>query len=123
MQLRLETFRLLLASTKMTRDYRRRPRQWEKTAVGLRTERESDPLGVPGNPMRELHAPLALAAVHSQDNGRLSRRIISGGFNEKEIRTHLCDADRFAVDDQLHLDLCRMGTVILLRDHERNSDS
>ena len=89
----------------------------------LLAECESDPRGIPRNPIRELHLPLAFAAVHSEHNGSFAWRIVTGCFDEKEIRPHLRDADRFALDDQLHLDLGRMGTITLFRDHERNPDS
>lgn len=47
--------------------------------------------------------------------------MVAGRFDQKKIRTHVRDADGFAIGDQPHLHLGRMCAVNLLCDHERNA--
>lgn len=56
------------------------------------------------------HGPTTLALVHLQDDGGLPRRMFPGRFDDEKIGPHVGDADGFAVDNQLHLHLSRMGS-------------
>lgn len=68
----------------------------------------------------QAHDPTTLASAHLQNDGGQSGRMFARRLDDEKIGSHVRDADRFAVDDQLHLHLGRMRSVILLRYHERN---
>jgi len=69
----------------------------------------------------QAHDPTTLASAHLQNDGGLSGRMFAGRLDDEKIGSHVRDADRFAVDDQLHLHLGGICSVILFRNHERNT--
>lgn len=71
----------------------------------------------------QAHDPTALALVDLQNDGGLSGRVFAWRLHDEKVWSHMRDADGFAVDDQLHLHLGRMCSVILFRYHERNTAS
>ena len=71
--------------------------------------------------IRQTHVPTTDALVHLQDNGGLARRIFGRRLDDEKVGTHVRDAQRVAVDDQLHLHFGRIRAVILFRNHERNT--
>lgn len=71
----------------------------------------------------QAHSPASLALVHLQDDGGLAGWMFGWRVDDEKVGSHVGDADGFAVDHQPHLHLCRICTVILLRNHERDSDT
>ncbi len=69
----------------------------------------------------QTHDPTTFASVHLKDDGGLAGRMFARRLDDEEIGSHVRDADRFAVDDQPHLHLGRICSVILFRNHERNT--
>ncbi len=72
------------------------------------------------NAVGQAHGPATLALIHLQNNGGLARSMFGRIFDDQKIGTHVCDADGFAVDYQLHLDMGRMRSVALIRNHKWN---
>jgi len=75
----------------------------------LRAGGDGDPFGAGGDAVGQLHIPAALAPVHLQHDAGARGRMIERLFHEQKIAPHLDDANRAAVDEQLHVDLGGMA--------------
>ena len=62
--------------------------------------------------IRQADRPAILAAIHAQDYVANAGRMVNGIVKDEEIRAHLRDRHRVAVDQQSHLNIRRMPTSI-----------
>jgi hypothetical protein len=75
----------------------------------LPTGRDDDPPRSSQDAFRQVDIPLALVAIHAEDDGGIGRRMVERCLQEQKVRTKLAYRERSSIDEQAHPHVGRMA--------------